>query len=186
MALILRSVLLNNGNATRPMAKALHANAVKSLGMLLRASSSSSSTFFTPPPPTTAAATTNGMTMTTNKINIKTNHFSTATMIPGAAVVPPPMEIIHQKTPGSVTKRLRVLDVSTVHKIQDELRSVDANSDGVYVVIVSIIHHHVVAIITAIAVVLLNCRVRQSICSSTLLSLSLSLPFSTTASTPKS
>jgi Rieske Fe-S protein len=153
MALILRSVLLNNGNATRPMAKALHANAVKSLGMLLRASSSSSSsssTFFASPPPTTTVANSNGMTMTTNKINIKTNHFSTAAMMPGAAV---------SSTPGSVTKRLRVLDVSTVHKIQDELRSVDANSDGVYVVVVAICHH-VVAIVTAIAVSLFHCRIR--------------------------
>lgn len=40
---------------------------------------------------------------------------------------------IDQLTPGTITKRLRVLDVDVVKKITEELRSVDANSDGRYV-----------------------------------------------------
>jgi hypothetical protein len=37
-----------------------------------------------------------------------------------------------QKTPGSVTKTLRVLNMDVVKNILDELRSVDVNSDGRY------------------------------------------------------
>lgn len=35
-----------------------------------------------------------------------------------------------QKTPGSVTRTLRVLDMDVVKNILNELRSVDTNSDG--------------------------------------------------------
>ena len=41
-------------------------------------------------------------------------------------------EILKQKA-GHVTKKLRVLDMDTVEKIRNELKSVDANSDGRYV-----------------------------------------------------
>lgn len=61
--------------------------------------------------------------------NESNKYFSTAIRGAVSDGVSSPMEI-QQTTPGSVTKRLRVLDVSTVQKIQEELRSVDANSDG--------------------------------------------------------
>jgi hypothetical protein len=66
-------------------------------------------------------------------------YFSTAAVIRGQVSdgVSSPMETIQQQTPGSVTKRLRILDVSTVQKIQEELRSVDVNSDGAYVLLFS-------------------------------------------------
>jgi hypothetical protein len=35
-----------------------------------------------------------------------------------------------KKTPGHVTRTLRVLDMDVVRKIQEELHSVDVNSDG--------------------------------------------------------
>ena len=35
-----------------------------------------------------------------------------------------------QKTPGHVTRSLRVLDMDVVRKILDELKSVDVNADG--------------------------------------------------------
>lgn len=35
-----------------------------------------------------------------------------------------------QKSPGSVTKTLRVLDMDVVRSILEELKSVDVNSDG--------------------------------------------------------
>jgi hypothetical protein len=37
---------------------------------------------------------------------------------------------IVQQSPGTVTKTLRVLDMSTVKTILEELRSVDVNADG--------------------------------------------------------
>jgi hypothetical protein len=37
---------------------------------------------------------------------------------------------IVQQSPGTVTKTLRVLDMSTVRAILEELRSVDVNADG--------------------------------------------------------
>lgn len=43
-----------------------------------------------------------------------------------------PAEIRKEKA-GYVTKKLRVLDMDTVEKIRNELKSVDANSDGRYV-----------------------------------------------------
>ena len=39
---------------------------------------------------------------------------------------------IQQKTPGMVTRKLRVLDMAVVKQILEELRSVDANSDERY------------------------------------------------------
>ena len=47
----------------------------------------------------------------------------------GNTAKPEPVPI-DQKTPGTITKRLRVLDVDVVKRISEELRSVDANSDG--------------------------------------------------------
>ena len=37
---------------------------------------------------------------------------------------------IQQESVGTVTKKLRVLNMATVKKIVEELRSVDINSDG--------------------------------------------------------
>jgi hypothetical protein len=137
MALILRSVLNSGGMATRPMAmKAFGTSMVYTknagaLGMLVRrppvmpisAGFSATSAGHSNENLATAATTSNKQ------------YFSTAAVILGQVSdgVSSPMETIQQQTPGSVTKRLRILDVSTVQKIQEELRSVDVNSDGVYV-----------------------------------------------------
>ena len=40
---------------------------------------------------------------------------------------------IQKENAGYVTKKLRVLDMDVVEKIRNELKSVDANSDGRYV-----------------------------------------------------
>jgi hypothetical protein len=140
MALILRSVLNSGGMVTRPMAmKAFGTSMVYTknagaLGMFVRrppvmpisAAFSATSVGYSNENSATAAA----ATTTTTK-----QYFSTAAVIRGQVSdgVSSPMETIQQQTPGSVTKRLRILDVSTVQKIQEELRSVDVNSDGVYV-----------------------------------------------------
>lgn len=65
----------------------------------------------------------------TTQSGVNAKYFSTAIRGAVSDGVSSPMEI-QQTTPGSVTKRLRVLDMTTVQKIQEELRSVDANSDG--------------------------------------------------------
>jgi hypothetical protein len=112
MTLILRSILRNS--AARPMAaKAYMHNAkVGMMGLAMRP-------FFA--------------TSHSSAIGSTIQYFS-STAIQGTVSdgVSSPSEI-QQKTPGTVTKRLRVLDITTVQKIQEELRSVDANSDGVYV-----------------------------------------------------
>ena len=55
--------------------------------------------------------------------------FSTAIRVTVPDGMPTELEI-QQKSVGTVTKRLRVLDMDVVKKIQDELHSVDVNSDG--------------------------------------------------------
>ena len=42
-------------------------------------------------------------------------------------------QIVHPRTPGKVSKTLRVLDMDIVDKISEELKAVDHNSDGRYV-----------------------------------------------------
>jgi hypothetical protein len=137
MVLILRSVLNSGGLATRPMAMKAFGSMVYTknagaLGMLVRR----------PLLPTSAgfSATTAGHSNENKAAAAATtkHYFSTAAVIRGKVSdgVSSPMETIQQQIPGSVTKRLRILDVSTVQKIQEELRSVDVNSDGAYVSII--------------------------------------------------